>query len=109
MGKPLLHGGWYPSYHLKIFRKGHGDCENRWMDEHIRIFDGTTITIKEGNQVDANLNDLTWWTENTTDMLPVNGRYANDGVWAGCESARSCTKVLRYRRTTKTLAKNQIH
>ena len=63
MGKPLLHGGWYPSYHLKIFRKGHGDCENRWMDEHIRIFDGTTITIEEGNQVDANLNDLTWWTE----------------------------------------------
>lgn len=63
MGKPLLHGGWYPSYHLKIFRKGHGDCENRWMDEHIRIFNGTTITIKEGNQVDANLNNLTWWTE----------------------------------------------
>lgn len=63
MGKPLLHGGWYPSYHLKIFRKGHGDCENRWMDEHIRIFDGTTITIEEGNQVDANLNNLTWWTE----------------------------------------------
>lgn len=62
MGKPLLHGGWYPSYHLKIFRKGHGDCENRWMDEHIRIFDGKTITINEGNQVDANLNDLTWWT-----------------------------------------------
>lgn len=77
MGKPLLHGGWYPSYHLKIFRKGHGDCENRWMDEHIRIFDGTTITIEEGNQVDANLNDLTWWTEKhngyatreTVDML----------------------------------------
>lgn len=63
MGKPLLHGGWYPSYHLKVFRKGHGDCENRWMDEHIRIFDGTTITVTEGNQVDANLNDLSWWTE----------------------------------------------
>lgn len=40
MGRPLLHGGWYPSYHLKIFRKGHGDCENRWMDEHIRILTG---------------------------------------------------------------------
>ena len=63
MGKPLLHGGWYPSYHLKVWRRGHGECENRWMDEHIRIFDGTTITIEEGNQVDANLNDLTWWTE----------------------------------------------
>ena len=63
MGKPLLHGGWYPSYHLKVFRHGHGECENRWMDEHIRLFDGETITINEGNQVDANLNNLTWWTE----------------------------------------------
>lgn len=63
MGKPLLHGGWYPSYHLKVFRRGHGDCENRWMDEHIRLSDGTTVTVEDGNQVDANLNDLTWWTE----------------------------------------------
>ena len=62
MGKPLLHGGWYPSYHLKVFRRGHGDCENRWMDEHIRLSDGTTVMVEEGNQVDANLNDLTWWT-----------------------------------------------
>ena len=62
MGRPLLHGGWYPSYHLKVFRRGHGDCENRWMDEHIRVFGGRVITIKDGNQVDANLNDLTWWT-----------------------------------------------
>lgn len=63
MGKPLLHGGWYPSYHLKVFRRGHGDCENRWMDEHIRLFDGKAVTVEEGCQVDANLNDLTWWTE----------------------------------------------
>ena len=63
MRRPLLHGGWYPSYHLKVFRSGHGDCENRWMDEHIRLFDGRTIAVEVGNQVDANLNDLTWWTE----------------------------------------------
>ena len=63
MGHPLLHGGWYPSYHLKIFRRGHGECENRWMDEHIRLTDGTSITVNMGNQVDANLNNLTWWTD----------------------------------------------
>lgn len=63
MGCPLLHGGWYPSYHLKVWRRGHGECENRWMDEHIKLFDGTAEVIKKGNQVDANLNDLTWWTE----------------------------------------------
>ena len=53
MGKQLKHGGWYPTYHLKVFRKGHGECENR----------GKTITVDEGNQVDANLNGLTWWTD----------------------------------------------
>lgn len=63
MGKSLLHGGWYPSYHLKVFRRGHGDCENRWMDEHIRLLDGRAVTVEIGNQVDANLNDLSWWTQ----------------------------------------------
>ena len=63
LGKPLLHGGWYPIYHLKVFRRGHGECENRWMDEHIRLFDGQTINVSVGNQIDANLNDITWWTE----------------------------------------------
>lgn len=65
MGRPLLHGGWYPQYHLKIWRRGFGACENRWMDEHIRLTQGVTVTIdvKGADQVDANLNDLTWWTQ----------------------------------------------
>lgn len=63
MGRPLLHGGWYPSYHLKVFRRGHGACEARWMDEHIVLSGGETITVREGEQVDANLNGLTWWTD----------------------------------------------
>lgn len=65
MGRPLLHGGWYPQYHLKIWRRGFGACENRWMDEHIRLTQGKTVTIdkKGADQVDANLNDLTWWTQ----------------------------------------------
>lgn len=65
IGRPLLHGGWYPRYVLKVFRRGHGECENRWMDEHIRLKDGDTVTINKRNadQVDANLNDLTWWTQ----------------------------------------------
>ena len=65
LGRPLLHGGWYPQYHLKLWRRGHGECENRWMDEHIRLTDGTSvfIDVKGADQVDANLNDLTWWTQ----------------------------------------------
>ncbi len=62
LGKPLLHGTWYPRWYLKVFRFGVGECENRWMDEHIRLTHGKTIQV-DGNQIDDNLNDLSWWTE----------------------------------------------
>lgn len=61
MGQPLLHGGWYPVQHLKIIRKGFGACEDTWMDEHLVVFSGKTISI-DGDQTDENLNDLNWWS-----------------------------------------------
>jgi hypothetical protein len=60
MGQPLLHGGWFPAWHLKIWKFGKGFCENRWMDEHIKLSEGTTLEIN-CVQVDENLNDLSWW------------------------------------------------
>ncbi len=62
LGTPLMHGTWYPRWYLKVFRFGYGECENRWMDEHIKLVSGKTIKV-EGNQTDDNLNDLTWWTQ----------------------------------------------
>ncbi len=62
MGRPLLHGGWYPAQQIKIIRKGYGASEDKWMDEHLIIFSGTTISI-DGDQTDENLNDLSWWTQ----------------------------------------------
>lgn len=59
--KPLMYGGWYPVWHLKIWRHGSGKCEARWMDEHIILDSGKTERI-DIVQVDENLNDLTWWT-----------------------------------------------
>lgn len=61
MGKPLLHGGWYPKWNLRIYRNGYGICENRWMDEHIVLTTGRAIKIQL-DFVDDNLNDLSWWT-----------------------------------------------
>ena len=61
MGLPLLHGGWYPVPHIKIIRKGFGACEDTWMDEHLVLFSGKTISI-DGDQTDENLNDLNWWS-----------------------------------------------
>lgn len=60
MEQALMHGGWYPKYNLRIFRKGYGVSENRWMDEHIVISEGNVEKI-DLDFVDENLNDLTWW------------------------------------------------
>ena len=60
-GKLIRHGGVFPVRVLRLFRYGRGECENRWMDEHIKVF-GPTVDFK-GELIDDNLNSLTWWTE----------------------------------------------
>lgn len=62
MGRPLMHGGWYPAPQIKIIRKGYGACEDKWMDEHLIVFSGETVYI-DGDQTDDNLNDLSWWSQ----------------------------------------------
>jgi glycosyltransferase involved in cell wall biosynthesis len=59
-GKLIRHGGVFPVRVLRLFRHGRGQCENRWMDEHIKVT-GPTVDFR-GELVDDNLNSLTWWT-----------------------------------------------
>ncbi len=61
MGRWIRHGGYYPTKLLRIWRNQKGRCEERWMDEHIYLFEGQSIQIK-GDIVDDNLNNITWWT-----------------------------------------------
>jgi glycosyltransferase involved in cell wall biosynthesis len=37
MGRWIRHGGHYPSYHLRLFRAGHGCCEDRLYDQHFLV------------------------------------------------------------------------
>lgn len=60
-GRLMRHGGVFPVRVLRLFRLGRGQCENRWMDEHIKVA-GPTVDFK-GEIIDDNLNSLTWWTE----------------------------------------------
>ena len=62
LGRPLLHGGWYPAPQIKVIRKGFGESERKVMDEHLVVTSGRTLRI-DGDQTDENLNDLTWWTQ----------------------------------------------
>lgn len=58
-GKWIKYGGHYPNYHLRLYRKNHGHCENKVYDQHfivngekkvvpagIDIIDTVTDTIK---------------------------------------------------------------
>jgi glycosyltransferase involved in cell wall biosynthesis len=47
---------------LRLFRYNHGFCEERWMDEHIVLTQGTSIQY-DNYFVDHNLNSLGWWTQ----------------------------------------------
>ncbi|MEM1398756.1 MAG: glycosyltransferase family 2 protein, partial [Pseudomonadota bacterium] len=62
MGRWIRHGGRYPLTLLRIFRRGHGRIEQRWMDEHIMVEGGKTVHFK-GGFADHNLNDLTFFIE----------------------------------------------
>ena len=59
-GKLIKYGGVFPVPVLRLFRYGYGECENRWMDEHIKVT-GDTEYLRE-EIIDDNLNNLTWWT-----------------------------------------------
>ena len=61
LGESIRYGGVFPVKVLRLFRYGHGECENRWMDEHIKVT-GATMELK-GELIDDNLNSLTWWTD----------------------------------------------
>ncbi|MEY2890691.1 MAG: hypothetical protein RJA98_599 [Pseudomonadota bacterium] len=62
MGRWVRHGGRYPVVLLRLWRNGHGQIEDRWMDEHMMVFGGRTVTLN-GGFADHNLNDLTFFTE----------------------------------------------
>jgi glycosyltransferase involved in cell wall biosynthesis len=62
MDRWIRHGGRYPLRLLRLWRRGHGRIEQRWMDEHIVVWGGEIITFR-GGFADINLNDLSFFTD----------------------------------------------
>lgn len=85
MGRWIRHGGYYPTWLLRVFRAGLGRCEQRWMDEHIVVSAGETLRLP-ADIIDDNTKDLTFWTDK-------HNRYADREVLdllaheAGAEAA----------------------
>ena len=85
MDKWIKFGGRYPLILLRLWRNGHGYIEDRWMDEHIMVEGGKTITFKN-NFCDHNLNNLSffinkhdWYAgKEVVDILLGNLKIKND-------------------------------
>ena len=60
-GKFIRWGGRYPLTLLRIWRRGKARIEDRWMDEHMYLTEGRTVTFRGGFS-DHNLYDLTFFT-----------------------------------------------
>ncbi len=92
-GKLIRFGGVFPIRVLRLFRNGRGSCENRWMDEHIKVA-GLTENFS-GEIIDDNLNSLTWWTakhngyasREAVDLLNLKYRFMPHDSVAGLRKA----------------------
>jgi glycosyltransferase involved in cell wall biosynthesis len=60
MGRWIRHGGHYPSYHLRLFRKHKGICEDRLYDQHF-IVDGAVAPLA-GDYLDVVASNINTWT-----------------------------------------------
>jgi glycosyltransferase involved in cell wall biosynthesis len=61
LGRPIRHGGMYPTWHMRLFRTGFGLCESRKYDQHFYVTEGATAQLK-GDMIDDLRMPLTEWT-----------------------------------------------
>jgi glycosyltransferase involved in cell wall biosynthesis len=60
MGRWIRHGGHYPSFHLRVIRRGKGRCEERLYDQHF-VVKGRSAAL-ENDYIDVISSDPDVWT-----------------------------------------------
>jgi glycosyltransferase involved in cell wall biosynthesis len=63
MGRWIRHGGYYPTWILRLFRRGAARSELREMDEHLILINNGQIKYLKNDFVDENHKSLNWWIE----------------------------------------------
>ncbi|MFA5411629.1 MAG: glycosyltransferase family 2 protein [Candidatus Omnitrophota bacterium] len=62
LGKWMRHGGYYPAWLLRLWRKDKGYCEKRYMDEHIKLREGRPGFLRN-DIIDENRKNLYFWID----------------------------------------------
>ena len=61
LGKDLYHGGVYPWKKMICYKTGKGDIEDRAMDEHLVVFEGRVVELKN-DSLHLDFKSLEEWT-----------------------------------------------
>ena len=62
MGRWIRHGGYYPAWFLRLFRKGKARSEESKMDEHLVLLEGKAERLKN-DFIDDNKKNLSWFIQ----------------------------------------------
>jgi glycosyltransferase involved in cell wall biosynthesis len=73
MGRDIVHGGIYPTYHCRIYRKERGRCEDREYDQHFLV-DGLVETI-EADLIEVTASSLFAWTAKHNRWAQMEARH----------------------------------
>ena len=103
LGQRLRFGGMYPIRQLRLFKRGEGRCESRWMDEHI-ILDGS-ISHLTGDLVDDNRKPLTWWVDKhngyasreAVDLLSARSKAPEKVDGQGIDASAKFKRKIKYK------------
>jgi glycosyltransferase involved in cell wall biosynthesis len=112
LGRWIRHGGRYPLVLLRIWRRGNGRIEDRWMDEHMIVWGGRTVTL-DGGFADHNLNDLSFFTNKhnnyaTREAIEVLNRRLHLFRRDAALSANNSSRQASIKRFLKEAAYNRI-
>ena len=112
LGRWVRHGGRYPLVLLRLWRTGRGRIEDRWMDEHVVVDGGRTISFS-GGFADHNLNDLTFFTAKhnsyaTREAIDQLGRKHGLIAQDDALSARTASRQAGLKRFMKERVYNRL-
>jgi glycosyltransferase involved in cell wall biosynthesis len=112
MDRWIRHGGRYPLTLLRLFRRGCGRIEQRWMDEHIVVESGRIVHFS-GGFADHNLKDLSFFIDKhngyaSREALDVLNQRHDLFTRDGSLSAGSSARQAGLRRLIKERIYNRI-
>ncbi len=105
MGRWIRHGGHYPVYHVRLFRKEAGRCEDRLYDQHFLVT-GSVATL-QGDLIDILTSELDEWTVRHVRWAGAEAREARREKQAGDSrqmAARLVGGAMQRRRWLRSVA-----